>query len=552
MKKFLVFILIFLIFPLGFSIAREEGDVEHFFVEESYDYEERRELGGKLILITEEIYFYADKAWWVTLSEREENEYTEKIGKLGEEFSERIYEKMISNFGDIPTHPASENERMSVLIHPMRDNAGGYFNSGDQYSRYQNPRSNEENILYLNSIVLDYQDAGGFLAHEFMHLLVFNQKERLRGVREEVWLNEARAEFMPTFLGYDDHDNSNLDKRIETFLRDPDISLTEWIGGKGDYGVVNVFIQYLVDHYEIDILIDSLKSEKVGIESINYALKKSGHDKNFNQVFDNFKIAVLVNDCSLGERLCFKSDSFQDLKVSPAKNYIPYSQDGSLSVQYRTKNWAGNWHKITGGSGTINFEFRTEKDLKVSVPYLVCNYDNDCEIDFIKVDNGRGSLEVEGFNSQYKYLTVMPSIQNKTEGFNGAEKSHLFSWEVKITEQNEDLKTLEKLKILRNVLQILRERAVERESRPDTCTIKGPIRYGSSDSDSVICLQLFLSTKLDIYPEGYVTGNFLSLTQKAVIRFQEKYAEDVLHPLGLERGTGYVGPRTISKINNIR
>jgi len=63
-------------------------------------------------------------------------------------------------------------------------------------------------------------------------------------------------------------------------------------------------------------------------------------------------------------------------------------------------------------------------------------------------------------------------------------------------------------------------------------------------------LQEFLKSQ-GVYPEGLVTGNFLDLTQSAVIRFQEKYATEILKPLNLEKGTGYVGPATRAKINQL-
>lgn len=65
-------------------------------------------------------------------------------------------------------------------------------------------------------------------------------------------------------------------------------------------------------------------------------------------------------------------------------------------------------------------------------------------------------------------------------------------------------------------------------------------------------LQLFLkSQEGGIYPEGIISGWFGALTRKAVIRFQEKYASDILAPLGLIKGTGLVGKTTRNKINEI-
>ncbi|MCH8244481.1 hypothetical protein IIB97_01180, partial [Patescibacteria group bacterium] len=55
----------------------------------------------------------------------------------------------------------------------------------------------------------------------------------------------------------------------------------------------------------------------------------------------------------------------------------------------------------------------------------------------------------------------------------------------------------------------------------------------------------------DVYPEAQISGTFGPLTEKAVIRFQEKYANEVLEPSGLAKGTGVVGPSTRAKLNEI-
>ena len=45
------------------------------------------------------------------------------------------------------------------------------------------------------------------------------------------------------------------------------------------------------------------------------------------------------------------------------------------------------------------------------------------------------------------------------------------------------------------------------------------------------------------------TGNFLQLTEQAVIALQEKYVAEILTPIGLTAGTGYVGVATLKFLN---
>jgi len=445
----------------------------------------------------------------------------------------------------------------------MRTDAGGYFNTGDVYSRFKNPKSNEREMVYLNSQHIDKPQAKGFLAHEFTHLITVNQKDLLRKVSEEIWLNEARAEYSPTLLGYDDiYKGSNLENRVRAFLENPTVSLTEWLNKKEDYGAVNLFIQYLVDHYGNKVLVDSLQSSKTGIESINYALEKNGFQKNFSQIFTDWLIALLVNDCKLGERYCYLNKNLKDFRIIPTFYYLPRTET-TLSTHHITAPWNLNWQRFIGGGSKVSLEFDGADSVEFEVPYLLCDLKNNCSVEFLVLDaQQRGKISFSQFNLKYSSLTTLPFIKSKTAGFDGQEDTFSFSWRVAVEKKTQTEAELrnqllariaqlqEQVRQLQAQLAGLLARRSQQGATP--CRFDNNLYFGIMNNPEVRCLQEFLKNQgIDIYPEGLVTGNFLTLTQAAVIRFQEKYAPEILAPLGLEKGTGYVGLMTRNKINSL-
>jgi len=558
-----LFLSLFILGSVFVLEANAQAETQLFNIDSYYDSSARKEIEAILIRTTDKLYFYAEKLWWDNLSYQEQNNMKIAFFELGEEFKNKIHPVLVSTFGSEPRPGVNGDEKTTVLIHPMFNEAGGYFNTGDAYSRYQYPRSNERNIVYLNSRHIDKPEAKSFLAHEFVHLITVNQKDLMRNVTEEIWLNEARAEYAPTLLGYDDiYQGSNLEKRVKDFLLKPSDSLIEWLNGKKDYATVNLFVQYLVDHYGRNILIDSLQTNKTGINSLNYALDKNGFKTDFPRVFSDWAIALLVNDCTLGSRYCYLNKNLKELRLTPVFYYLPKTET-VWSTYYNTTYWTANWQRFIGGGSNLVLEFDGADTVGFDVPYLLCDYQENCSVGFFSLDSGqKGQISFSEFSAKYSSLTIMPFIKSKISGFNGRKDYFSFSWKVSVRKEttggeNED----ELISRLSAQIEELKRQIAEYQAKINailangsssiTCSeIKNNLYFGLKGSQEVNCLQEFLKNQgAEIYPEGLVTGNFLSLTQQAAIRFQEKYASEILTPLGLIKGTGYVGQMTRDKIN---
>jgi len=265
-----------------------------------------------------------------------------------------------------------------------------------------------------------------------------------------------------------------------------------------------------------------------------------------------------VNNCSLGSKYCYKNENLKNVRVFPESNFLPTDSTSILSVNYTTKSWAGYWNKILGGGGTLVFEFDGSTEGNFKIPYLLCDSLNKCFVGFLALDkNQDGKIILEDFNKKYSSLTIIPSVQNDKNGSN-----YYFSWRAAVNvnmdnKGDEELikKLLEQIDALKAQITVLQSKINSLKNNPNisSCSkFENNLYFGIMNNQEVSCLQGFLKKQGEgVYPEGLVTGNFFNLTKSAIIRFQEKYSDEILKPLGLSKGTGYVGLKTREKINKL-
>jgi hypothetical protein len=534
--RLLFFIFLFLIFIPFFSFADEYGEKRIFNVDPNYDYLKRERIFAILIKISQNGYFYVEDDWWQTLPSFEKEKYAKIVSDLAKEFDTKIYPTLTTILGQEWKPGIDKDERITILLHRMKTEVGGYFREADEYEKNISPTSNQREMVYLNLNFLEDPAIKPYLAHEFTHLITFNQKNRILNVEEETWLTELRSEGAPAILGYKEH----LEARKNLFLKNPKDSLVEWKNTGSDYGIVSMFANYLYDYYDQKIFSDTLHSTGTSISAIEEYLKKNNFKENFSDVFRNWAIAVLVEDCSLGEKYCYKNEALKNLKILPETNFLPLNSESSLVIFRSLKDWEGDWQRFIGGYGNLYLEFNGEDRAIFDVSYLLCDKLNKCQIGFLKLDqNQDGKIFIPDFDKNYSSLTLITFSKTKTSDFE--KKLPFYSYSLKISSG-------------KTVGTSLPPTTTPPVSPKISCTkILNNLRYGMR-SPEVRCLQEFLKSQgPEIYPEGLVTGYFGPLTLAAVKRFQQKYWQEILAPWGLtkDQPTGIVGPTTRSKINQL-
>lgn len=232
----------------------------------------------------------------------------------------------------------------------------GYYWGKDEYPdsvmQDYGYRSNEAEMFYLDVHFTDHYPMMmiSVLAHEYQHMINFNQKVLLRNVDSPTWFNEmcsmVSEDFVGSIQGIPDEDSPR--SRIPRFNGYYyDSGVTDWLGGSSvlkSYASAYVFGAYLARNYGgAQLFHDMLCRSETGIQAVTASLQNLGTGTSFSDAFLDYTTAfVFDNPAPIGTK------SFPALKST--YNGIVYDLPGFALSDY--------------GSGPVLFDPGTQITLR--------------------------------------------------------------------------------------------------------------------------------------------------------------------------------------------
>ena len=429
MRKIIKIAVVFtaLFFVLGFqsSFADTLNESETFNVDSTYDFTGRTQVVATLRYVGERSYFYIEDKWWDSLNSYERSQAEKSLKSLTSEFDSVIYPELIEFFGEAWEPGIDNDSRITILITKLKENTGGYFDSCHEYVRSRCSRSNEREMVHVNVDFIFDRKMKGFIAHELQHLINWNQKENIANLKEDVWLNEMRSEYIPGLLDYDDpYSGSMLEMRINNFLNDPRNPLGEWKGEAGDYGVIALLGHYLANQFGENIFSLMSKNNLVGITSINRALQQAGYSEDFDEVFSNWSLANYYNSLAIGRggKYGYTNPYLKRIHISPTvSGFYSYSV---VNFSEKVKDWSPRWYllenklRIQNESIDLKIEFESfDQRSNFKVPYVINYKDGGYESGAINLDGQSGVAYIFNFAKDVKSVLVTLANHSKTANF---------------------------------------------------------------------------------------------------------------------------------------
>ena len=234
--------------------------------------------------------------------------------------------------GDRLVGPAADIDgdgRLTVLLTPLlqylqngHTAVGGFVRADDFRPQLQPPKSNQADMIYLNTSLAPGQGLADVLWHEYRHVLAFSHRDALGHASEEDWLNEAIAHLA-------EPGPTNIEHRVNAYLAEPSrfpLVVPDYYRAglwrcDGVRGSTFLFLDWCRQHHGEQLVGRMLRSRKTGIENL---VAVTGTP--FPRLFRNWSLAMVSGHGPLGQSgpALLKWDVGQALEIQVAATATCY------------------------------------------------------------------------------------------------------------------------------------------------------------------------------------------------------------------------------------
>ena len=389
-------------------------------------------------------YYYAPDANGTVLEPRyvlgaDKNLARLKLKELADNFDGLIYSKMRETFG---TEPDIDGDpKVFILLDDIRDGSGsfrGYFWAGNQFPRTSQAMSNEKELLNIDmfpSFALATQDTLGTVAHEFVHMIIFNEgywveNGQLYGM--ERWLEEAMTQYGQYLF------NGKYTSNLDEFIKTPDVILAEdrvsqvWLGPNPfpNYGASFLWMFYLAEKYGgsnvSNFLRNIIRNREGGMKAVDAVLTPFGTSS--TSVFADWCIANYLdktrkndgsplNDGKWGYNVDNDFSTTNDLGVNE-RLPVKFSEKVILTspVTARSSNvspWAADYVEISGNTGNLNIGFDGDDRSQFRAAVIKRGPQVDTAVELLHLnDKQAGNLIIQNYGSggTYENIVFVPMV----------------------------------------------------------------------------------------------------------------------------------------------
>ena len=338
----------------------EVGDRQDFWVT-NVDTNENAQIEAVLSYVTDHAYFWVEDGVSYDADE---------LQALAETFENHIYPTDREFFGSEWTPGVDGDPHLYIILaSDLGYSLAGYFSSADEYHPLAHEYSNAHETFMLNADNIDLGDefTYGVLAHEFQHMIHWNQDRN-----ESSWLNEGFSELAAFLNGYD------VGGFDYSYAIDPDLQLNDWPNDSNatgpHYGASFLFVTYFLDRFGERATQAVVADQANGMISVDQVLADlnisdplTGAPITADDVFIDWVVANYLLDGSVADGRFTYHNNPNAPQADEAKTLFECGPGMRTSD---VRQYGVDYYRITcAGDTTIHFEGSIQTGVLPQDPY---------------------------------------------------------------------------------------------------------------------------------------------------------------------------------------